>query len=87
MNTIILFLIKTVDLTKFKINLYSTNEHINLDNEIATLLSKLENYNYPKEIISELLVLYGVNLVEVFDLNEQLILASSNILPDDIIYE
>jgi hypothetical protein len=86
MNTI-LFLVKTVELSKFKIAIYSTNQNLNLDDEIATLFSKLETYNYPKDIISELLVLYGVNLVEVFDLNEQLILASSNILPDDIIYE
>ena len=85
--SITLFLIKTVQLTRFVIKIYSNNLDLNLDDEIATLLSQLENYSYPKQIISELLILYGVNLVEILDLSDNIILASSNILPDDIIYE
>lgn len=82
-----LFLVKTIQLTKFVVKIYSDNQDLNLDDEIATLLSQLESYVYPKQIISDILILYGVNLVEILDLDNNIILASSNILPDDIIYE
>lgn len=85
--SISLFLVKTVNLTKFNINIYGSNQELNLDDEIATILSQLESSEYPKEIISQILIIYGVNLVEILDKNDKIILASSNILPDDIIYE
>lgn len=85
--TVSLFLVKTVQLTKYNINIYSSNQSLNLDDEIATILSQLEASKYPKEIISQLLIIYGVNLIEILDKNDEIILVSSNILPDDIIYE
>ena len=82
-----LFLIKTVELTNFNIYIYSPIDQLDIDAEIEALTPKLNEYQYPKEIISELLVLYGVNLIEVTNKNNQIILVSSNVLPEDIAYE
>lgn len=62
----------------FNIKIYSQNKNLILNlNDIVLAES-------PRQISDSLLAINGVNLIEVFDKTDNLLLISSNILPENI---
>jgi oligoendopeptidase F len=75
-------LISTIQLNKYKINLYRLNSENNyVSNEtISSLYNQLNNLELASEIVEVLQVLNGVVKIEVYDLFDSLLIDSGIIL-------
>lgn len=81
-----IYLIKTLEITNFNIKIYSTNIDLNIDIAIDKMLSDILVAPYPRQISDLILSINGVNLIEIMDKDNNIILITSNILPENIIY-
>ena len=76
-------LIKTYNLTKYKVEVFSNNiVDIAL---LDSLYSKLDNEFYPRGIVEILEVIPNVQKIIVYSLDNKIILHSANIINDNIL--
>jgi hypothetical protein len=78
---------KTFETTKFIVEIYSDDHDINIDKILKPFMDIVNIQEYPRGIIETLLPLTGVHMIRVFDKNNILILAASDVLPEEIDYE
>lgn len=72
-------LITQINLDRFIVKLYKLNTESSVVDltTINSLTSNLNNQEYPKDILSIVESLQGITKVEIFDLNNQLLIDSS----------
>jgi hypothetical protein len=80
------YLIKNIETNKFYINIYSENNLLNIDIAINNILADMDQVPYPRQISDLILSINGVCLIEISDKNNNIILVTSNILPENITY-
>lgn len=79
-------LIHTVNYDQYKLETYSA-DHDNsqpIIDAIDAIYEEANSKQYPRGILEIVLPISGVNMIKVFDKNNELILVSSNILPEYI---
>jgi len=76
--------IKDVVLDNTKLNIYSTNAILNIDEQLSAISNELNSAQYPREISDMIISISGVSLLEISDLNDNILLITSNILPEYI---
>jgi hypothetical protein len=81
-----IYLVKTLETQHNNIKIYSTNGELNIDSIIDNMMSDILSAPYPRQISDLILSIGGVNLIEIFDKDNNTILVTSNILPEDISY-
>lgn len=81
-----IYLIKTLEITTFNLKMYSTDANLNIDSSIDKILPDILVAPYPRQISDLILSINGVVLIEIMDKDNNIILISSNILPENIIY-
>jgi hypothetical protein len=77
-------LTNTFNTDNFIVKVYSSQHDVEFSSVIDALFNDLNSQQYPRGIIELLLAIDGVNMIRVFDKQDNLILTSSNILPEDI---
>lgn len=81
-----IYLIKNLEIPSYNIKIYSITSDLNIDLAIESLLNDVLVAPYPRQISDLILSINGVTLIEILDKDNNIILITSNILPEDLSY-